>query len=538
MATRTASDFAPAIEELEAVASGKFVRSDLLPPRHEDNVVGEVGARFLGPLKDELARGTYQPTAAIVVPAPKPGFTSRPACVLRLQDRIVYAALVEKIRKRIQPRAVDGKHVLWPTPKDGAKQWKAFINAPQIDGSSYIVEADLAAYYSSLEHGELARIVSRLTGRSGLAAFLERFLGQVMGRPRGIPQGLDASDLLATLYLDRLDGELAAHAIHYWRHGDDIRIAAGSWAQARALLHALEEHAWKLGLTLNGTKTQIVRRETYETRLRSLKERETRMMEQAADNLRERLESSDDEVKEILEQLERSDLWDLFYEEDTIEVIEIMTEEVDPNDEDVGRAFFDTAFEDRPGQQTKSPLPDEEFHFFLVEAIRRLGAARSAYGVNEFARMLTEFPDKTALLSQHLIRASKVNPRAVAKAVAEVLDAGDFLSPHQRGWVLAVAEAAAAHLDKEALDAARHLGSSLGDPFVKAHMARALGRAGALSRPEVVALWREFPVQFRPDLIYGAASSPQADHRDAAELIATGDPVLVALARRASDSAK
>ncbi len=73
----------------------------MLPPRHEDGVVGELGKRFSEGLRGRLERGRYDPSPAVFIYVPKPGNTTRPGALLTLADRIIYDALINELRLRI-----------------------------------------------------------------------------------------------------------------------------------------------------------------------------------------------------------------------------------------------------------------------------------------------------------------------------------------------------------------------------------------------------------------------------------------------------
>jgi hypothetical protein len=87
--------------DLDSAVRRGSERNDLLPPRMEDGVLGEVGKRFSESLRTKLERGRYDPTPAEWVFVPKPGTTTRPAALLTLADRVVYDAVVELLRPRI-----------------------------------------------------------------------------------------------------------------------------------------------------------------------------------------------------------------------------------------------------------------------------------------------------------------------------------------------------------------------------------------------------------------------------------------------------
>jgi hypothetical protein len=88
----------PAGEKLQAVlkrldlksALDGLQRNDLLPPRVEDKVHGQLRQGFLASLEAAIDDGSYRPLPADRVLVPKPRFASRPAALLSLEDRVVY----------------------------------------------------------------------------------------------------------------------------------------------------------------------------------------------------------------------------------------------------------------------------------------------------------------------------------------------------------------------------------------------------------------------------------------------------------------
>ena len=93
---------------LEAATARGSERNDLLPARHEDRVAGELGKRFSEGLRTRLERGRYDPVPAVFIYVPKPGHTTRPAALLTLADRVIYDALVDELRPRIDAALVSG----------------------------------------------------------------------------------------------------------------------------------------------------------------------------------------------------------------------------------------------------------------------------------------------------------------------------------------------------------------------------------------------------------------------------------------------
>ena len=75
--------------------------NDLLPPRREAKVGGELGKRFSAYLVRELETGRYDPIPAHIIAVPKSQLATRPAALMPFADRVVYEAIVAVLRPRI-----------------------------------------------------------------------------------------------------------------------------------------------------------------------------------------------------------------------------------------------------------------------------------------------------------------------------------------------------------------------------------------------------------------------------------------------------
>ena len=164
--------------------------NDLLPPRQDDKVVGEVGNRFVEHLKKQVADGRYEPDRASFVQVPKPGLTSRPAALLTLTDRVVYEALVNLLRPSVAKYLIDDDVVFWPREVPTLKRWQEFERSPLATQHRYIVQADVSGFYESIDHDQMEDDLVKASGDPLLSNVLRTFLSRVMGARRGIPQGL------------------------------------------------------------------------------------------------------------------------------------------------------------------------------------------------------------------------------------------------------------------------------------------------------------------------------------------------------------
>lgn len=237
--------------------------SDLLPISKvravSDEQAVEVGRQFQ---EKFLSEGKYRPTAAHFVRVPKREFTTRPAAVMSLSDRIVLESLADLILAdldRLQPVAA-----LWPRLNvDSKRSFLQFQTAGQEWETSHTAAADIENFYEYVDHSILARVAREFLGMpQDYCTGLEALLDTVMESPRGLPQGPVASETFAALYLLPLDLTVSQAGWRFARYQDDYIIGADSYEDARDLLRQFETALREFGLRLSAHKTSIQTRRT------------------------------------------------------------------------------------------------------------------------------------------------------------------------------------------------------------------------------------------------------------------------------------
>jgi hypothetical protein len=246
-----------------------FVRHPFL-----DILVGADLARWLNELAGALADGSYAPSACGLVLVPKPNGHVRPGAVLQLEDQVVYNALLGALRLHLVAHPALGAspadysyHLLDTATSDEWFQpffsrWQALDrdSIASIDaGAHWVVVADIAGYYESIDLYTLRSDLNALNGDSGVVGLLHELLMRwPRVQRRGLPQGYSPSDLLAKLYLASVDSTLAAEGYTHRRWVDDFRIFCTSEADARRALVLLSETLGRRGLLLQSSKSKIL----------------------------------------------------------------------------------------------------------------------------------------------------------------------------------------------------------------------------------------------------------------------------------------
>lgn len=522
--------FAAALPRIDlSTAASNLTRNDLLPPRLDDKVGGEVGKRFTESLANEMATGGYAPRRSIAVQVPKSGLTTRPAALLSLRDRVVYHALVASLTPRIETYLVSPDVAFWPRGKPAAKRWREFDDAPAQVEATHVVLMDVSAFYESINHTILTATLIEATGRSDAVDALGDFLQAVMGTDRGLPQGLDASDPLATAFLASVDRAALREGLDYFRNGDDMRVAVRSYNDGvRAIAH-IERELRRIQLSLNGEKCIIVKAETYRGQLDHVAEAKSALRQRLEQRRLEALIAGDPEVVEraavLLDlppeyfdgNLEEDELAQLLSDLDapyhrlTIEErIEIAGVDLTPDDVEVACTLFRETVGDESGSE-RPALSKEEFHERLQDALLILTAKKDPCALSACARLLIDYPSETALLATYLGALVDESPDEVTGQIIQVITAPTFRHAWQVAWLTRPLLKMPARIPAEVIDAERPwLRSDDAGWLRRTALAQLLAATDQLNRDDLVFLWRAAPQACQPDLLHAAWIA--ADH--------------------------
>lgn len=231
---------------------------------------------FRGRLDTEIARlssdmkdGSYRPQPVRRVYVPKPGKTEkRPLGIPTVRDRVVQTAL----KFALEPIFENAFHDCSYGFRPGRTAHDALSLAERgvLGDRPVVVDADIQSFFDSISHERLLeKVREKVTDRKVLD-WLKQFLnagvleGNALFEPEdGTPQGGPLSPLLANIYLNDLDHEMARFGHRMVRYADDFVLLCKTLEEAETALARVRDWMARSGLTLHPEKTRIADMSRY-----------------------------------------------------------------------------------------------------------------------------------------------------------------------------------------------------------------------------------------------------------------------------------
>jgi hypothetical protein len=500
----TANDTISALtaEQLKAALQSVERTNDMLPPREDDKIAGRIANRFIEGLHARTSDGQYRCDGAAFVPVPKRRLTTRPAAVLALEDRVVYEALVELARPKIAKYLVSDDSVLWPRADGTGPKWEDFERHPTSMGGGFVISADIAGFYESVDHRRLALALADAGVAKPIREAIIDELGDIMKDTRGLPQGVATSDALATVYLSTVDSTLQRAGVQFWRHGDDYRVWAAKYPDALSAMFHLEQAIRAGGLLLNTGKLHLHSLAEYTQHRNDI--------DQASTDFRDRMKAAREQAlteateEELLKAAETAEVdedmqWRFFYHQTASlsEFLAALAPSLTPKPMEIVAEMFTDLMNKEPDDK----LPAALAHARLTFCIRRLAHAKSPAALPWIGKLLVTRADEVQDLANYMLALIQIEPEKVVAACQYALTNKVHMLDWERAWIYRTLSRRADLVHKSILDAARQIAESDASNWLaRVEAVRLLARAGKLAKTTAMQLAENSPDCFKGDI--------------------------------------
>jgi group II intron reverse transcriptase/maturase len=210
-------------------------------------------------LADAVRDGAYRPVSPRRVRI-RQGAKTRSIAVLAVGDRVLQRAALDVLTPILDPTFLPSSFGYRPgrSVKHAVKR----IVTLRERGLRWVVDADIADCFGSLDHGLLQGFLAPFVPDAGLRRLLRCWVsiphgGRLAPPKSGIPLGAVISPLLCNVYLHHLDASLHRRRFQVVRYADDFVVLGKSEEHARRALRETEKVLSGLKLELHPAKTRL-----------------------------------------------------------------------------------------------------------------------------------------------------------------------------------------------------------------------------------------------------------------------------------------
>jgi RNA-directed DNA polymerase len=222
--------------------------------------------KYLYPLWNRLASGSYFPPAVKQVPIPKGDGKERMLGIPTILDRVAQEVIRAELEKIVEPKFHPSSFGYRPgkSAHDAVEQcakncWERW----------YVVDLDIKGFFDNIDHEQMMCMLRKHTSQKHILLYSERWLkapmitqkGEKQIRDKGTPQGGVISPLFANIYLHEAFDHWISETqprIVFERYADDIVIHTRSIEQSNFILDKLKVRLKQYSLEVHPEKTKIV----------------------------------------------------------------------------------------------------------------------------------------------------------------------------------------------------------------------------------------------------------------------------------------
>ena len=215
-------------------------------------------------LLQSIREGKYNPSPVRRKEIPKPDGGVGKLGIPTVVDRIIQQAIAQQLQPIYEPLFSDVSYGY--RPKRSGQQAVRQVKKYAEQGYTYAVEVDLSKYFDTLNHELLMELLRKQIHDKRVTGLIKKYLktgvmedGVITRTREGSPQGGPLSPMLANIYLNEFDQEMARRGVKVVRYADDIVVVTKSKRAAEHMLESCQKFLeGKLKLTMNLQKSKVV----------------------------------------------------------------------------------------------------------------------------------------------------------------------------------------------------------------------------------------------------------------------------------------
>lgn len=231
-----------------------------------EKVSGNV-RKYLYPLWNRMASGSYFPKPVRQVLIPKGNGKMRPLGIPTIVDRVAQQVIATELESVVDKHFSPHSYGYRPNKSAHEAVEACRINCLKY---SWAIDIDIKGFFDNIDHALLLKAVRHYTQEKHILLYVERWLQAPVALPngtvkhpegKGTPQGGVISPVLANIFMDIVfDKWLEKHHsdVAFERYADDIVVHCHNIRQALRLLEAITQRLKDCKLELNREKSKIV----------------------------------------------------------------------------------------------------------------------------------------------------------------------------------------------------------------------------------------------------------------------------------------
>ena len=223
--------------------------------------------KYLYPLWNRMASGSYFPKPVRQVLIPKGNGEMRPLGIPTVVDRVAQQVIATELESKVEKHFSDNSFGYRPNKSAHQAIEQCRINCMKY---SWVIDLDIKGFFNNIDHELLLKAVRYYTEDKHILMYVERWLqapvklqdGTIKHpQGKGTPQGGVISPVLANIFMDIVFDKWISRRNPdnpFERYADDIIVHCRNIKEALRLLEAIKERLRECKLALNRKKSKIV----------------------------------------------------------------------------------------------------------------------------------------------------------------------------------------------------------------------------------------------------------------------------------------